>query len=68
MAGRDPVLVIGAFAALRLAWGFCWCWFERSRRKTMLAVLDKLLAWERERNKRPGRRFERGRPPPPGAS
>ena len=49
MAARDPALVIGTFVALRLAWGFCCVWRERSRRKTTLAIMDRLLAWERER-------------------
>lgn len=47
----SPVLVIGALAVLRLAWGFCCVWLERSRRKTTLAIMDKLLAWECERKK-----------------
>lgn len=53
MLGRQesPVLVIGALVALRLTWGFCRVWLERSRRKTTLAIMDKLLAWERERKK-----------------
>ena len=49
MAARDPIHVIGALVALRLAWGFCCVRLQRSRRKTTLAVMDKLLAWERER-------------------
>jgi hypothetical protein len=50
-SAESPVLIIGAFVALRIAWGLCCAWLERSRRKTTLAVLDKLLAWERERRK-----------------
>jgi hypothetical protein len=49
MAGRDPTRIIAAFAVLQLAWGFRRVWLERSQRKTTLAVLDKLLAWDRKR-------------------
>jgi hypothetical protein len=28
---------------------FCWAWRERSRRKTLMAILDKLIALERQR-------------------
>jgi hypothetical protein len=48
---ESPVLVIGGLVALRLAWGFCCVWLERSRRKTILAIMDELLTWERERKK-----------------
>jgi hypothetical protein len=48
---ESPVLVIGGLVALRLAWGFCCVWLERSRRKTTLAVMNTLIAWERERKK-----------------
>jgi hypothetical protein len=36
---------------------FCWAWRERSRRKTLMAVLDKLIALERERQN-PQRRLD----------
>jgi hypothetical protein len=48
---ESPVLIIGGLVALRLAWGFCCVWLERSRRKTTLAVMNTLIAWERERKK-----------------
>jgi hypothetical protein len=44
---ESPVLIIGGLVALRLAWGFCCVWLERSRRKTTLAVMNALIAWER---------------------
>jgi hypothetical protein len=28
---------------LPLIWTFCWCWRERCRRKTLLAVLDRSI-------------------------
>jgi hypothetical protein len=55
MAPKDPLHVIGAFAALRLAWGLCCVWLERSQRKTLIARMQEerktLLALERERKK-----------------
>jgi hypothetical protein len=51
----SPVLVIGGLVALRLAWGFCCVWLERSRRKTLLAIKQEdrktLLALEWARKK-----------------
>jgi hypothetical protein len=57
MAARDPVVFVAAPVALRVAWGFCCVWFERSRRKTLVALKQEdrktLLALERQRKKRP---------------
>ena len=49
---ESPILLIAGLVALRLAWGLCCVWLERSQRKTTLAVLDKLLAWEHERRQK----------------
>jgi hypothetical protein len=50
-----PLLYVGALVALRLAWGFCCVWLERSRRKTLVALKQEdrntLLALERVRRK-----------------
>ena len=43
-----PDLVIAGLV-LRLAWAFGCAWLERCRRKTLLAIMDKLLTWERKR-------------------
>jgi hypothetical protein len=51
----SPLLYVGALVALRLAWGFCCVWLERSRRKTLVALKQEdrntLLALERVRRK-----------------
>jgi hypothetical protein len=50
--GESPVLLIGvlvAWALRTVAQGFREVWLERSRRKSMLAVMDRLRAWDRER-------------------
>jgi hypothetical protein len=54
---ESPLLVIGAFVALRMSRGFCCVWLERSRRKTLIAMKQEerkiLLALKRERRNRP---------------
>jgi hypothetical protein len=45
----EPVIGGGISAGLMLVATFCWCWRHRCTRKTTLAKMDRLLAWERER-------------------
>lgn len=66
--------------AVRLTWGFCRVWFERSQRKTEITLeqerretwlaleqerRETWLALERERRKRPRQQLAEARPPPP---
>jgi hypothetical protein len=69
IALRDGMVVGGLLWEVRMGWGmvltfcgwlvltFCWCWRERSRRKTLVVLRQEqrktLLALERERKKRP---------------
>jgi hypothetical protein len=58
-----------ATVVVRLTWGFCCVWFERSRRKTQIALERERrktrLTLERERRKRPRQQLAEARPPPP---
>jgi len=53
IASESPVLLIAGLVGLRLTWGLCCVWLERSRRKTLIAIKQEdrktLLALECER-------------------
>jgi hypothetical protein len=54
---QKVVVAGGVWAALMVVSTFCWCWCQRSLRKTLLALKQEnnetLLALERKRKKRP---------------
>jgi hypothetical protein len=52
-------------AVHQLSKGLRETWSERSRRKTLLAVMDKLIALEPDQTERLQARLEWVRPPPP---
>jgi hypothetical protein len=66
----DHIIASGiTFAFSSVVTTICWCWRERRRCKSRLAIMDKRvenqLLLERERRKRPPRRLDHPRPPPP---
>jgi NADPH:quinone reductase-like Zn-dependent oxidoreductase len=61
IAGSGAVSIV----AYQLSKALRTVWIERSKRKTMLAIVNKLIALEPDQAERLQARLDRVRPPPP---